>query len=367
MKALRIAALTLLAIFTMGATECQHTDTVVLPEGPKAAALGKTKDEQIVDLTKQASDLKVARAGEQAEAAKAASNIKGILKAKDYLDPSPPVEAIKAEGELGLTRLPPDDPAETVKALERVVLIVTGQRDEALKRYAEADTATKAARAQINAQDVEIAKRDQTIKTRETEIANLKTAADTERTQHAADVKKALDGKDIEIAKIKADFASKERATWVLWTRIAGLGLIIVGVVLLAVFKMITEGAGLAAGGVIIGLISIFIDWLTAQVWFPWMCGFILLGILAAGAYAIYRMWKAHTLQAKTMSALQDLKDEATTLGTDAWSKVAEHLDYRLGDKNSFWAKAQSQAVVALGLVNPKSEPVDTKSVPPTS
>lgn len=349
----------------MGAS-CQTTDTVVVPEGSKATELGKTKDEQIAGLVTQVKDEQAARLMESALASKAASSVKGMLKVRDYLPAGLPSDAIKAEGDLALTRLPVDDPAETVKALERVVAIVTGQRDEANRLYREADAQTKVERTAKEAKDKEIAERDTVIKARESRIAVLEQEKANEQIAHAKDVTDAIARKDKELADFKAEQASKERATWVLWTRIAGLGLIVIGVVLLAVFKLVVEGTGLAAGGVIIGLISIFIDWLTGTWWFPWMMGGLLLAMLGAGGYAIYRMWKKGVLHDKTTTALQDLKDEASTLGNNAWETVSDHLKYRLGDKSSFWGAAQAKAVAALGLVNPKAEATPAiPSVPP--
>lgn len=336
----------------MGFTNCS-TAPVIIPEGPKAAALSTAKDEQIVGLTAQVKAEQEARALEQALAAKAASNFLGVLKALDYMDFSPAREAAAEESKLGKQRLGKDDPEETVKALERVVLLVTGQRDEALRRYAEADSAAKAAHAEITAKNAEIAKRDDVIKVRETEIDRLTQEKLAEQTKHADDIKKVLAAKDAEIQRIKDEAASKERAQWVLWTRIAGLGLIVVGVIIMVVFKIVREGAGLAASGVVIGLISIFIDWLTAQAFFPWMMGAIILATLGAGGYALWRMYKTHTLHSKLTAAMQDLKDEAGTLGQDTWDKVEEHIKYRLGDK---WGREQKHLVGELGLINPEQE-----------
>jgi hypothetical protein len=352
----RVLALLIAALLIVGFTGCQ-TDTIIVPEGPAATALGVAKDEQIKGLTAQVKAEQEARLLEQALAAKAASNFLGVLKALDYMDFSPAREAAAEESKLGKQRLGKDDPEETVKALERVVLLVTGQRDEALRRYAEADAATKTARAEIAAKDAEIVKRDETIKARETDIARLAREKLAEQAKHADDIKKALAAKDAEIQRIKDEAASKERAQWVLWTRIAGLGLIVVGVVLLAVFKLVVEGAGLAAGGVIIGLISIFIDWLTNQPWFPYLMGGILLSALVAAYFAIRRLWIKHELDKRKTQAIQDLRDEAAAKGdTKAIDTLDEHLEYRMGKDGSFWQKQQVKTEVALGLIDPKGE-----------
>lgn len=357
MKLLRPLVIALLAVFLMGATECQHTDTVILPEGPKASVLSTTKDTQIADLAKQAESLRVARAGEQAEASKAASNLKGVLKAAEYMPDGLPTDAAKAEATLGLTRLPPDDPAETVKALERVVLIVTGQRDEALKRYAEADAATKAARALIVARDAELIKLDNVIKAREVEIAGLKTAAETERTEHAADVTKALTAKDKALADYKTEQASKERGWWINATRIAGLGLVVIGAIVLGVFKLPGAGGGLLGAGLLVGLISMGIESLTSQPWWPYLCGGVFLVVVGLSGYLIYRLWVKHQLGDKKTQAIQDMIDEATAKGDlAAVEELKAHLTYRMGDKTSFFGKRQADEVAALGLVNPKGE-----------
>lgn len=348
-----ISSIVLLSLFTMGSTECHTTDTVVLAEGPKAAQLGAEKDKQIVGLTAQVKAEQDARLMEQALASKAASGLKGIQKAREYLDDSPAKEAIGLESDLALTRLPPDDPAETVKSLERVVLIVTGQRDAALKKYAEANAQTAAERAAKEAKEKEIAALNVEIESRKSQIATLEIEKAAEVAAHKADVEKALKAKDAEIKKIKDDFASKERATWVLWTRIAGLGFIVAGALVMIFLHIVPEGAALVGVGVVIGLVSIFIDWLTSQAFFPYLMGFILLAALVAAGIGLYRLWKAHTLSTKVTAALQDLKDESTTLGNDVYKKVEEHLDYRLGDKGQ---AALSKLTASLGLIDPKGE-----------
>jgi hypothetical protein len=133
------------------------------------------------------------------------------------------------------------------------------------------------------------------------------------------------------------------------------------GAVLAIVFHIVPEGAAFVGVGVVIGLVSIFIDWLAAQIWFPWACGGIILALLTAGGFALYRMWKQKTLQVKVTAALQDLKDESTTIGNDLWSKVSEHLDYRLGEKDG---AAQKKLVASLGLVNPTAEIVKENQTP---
>lgn len=357
MKIFRILSFLLLVSFIGMGNSCQTVDsTVVLPEGPTATQLNKTKDEQIKELTKQTEDLKVARESEKKEAAKAASSLKGIDKAREYLPDTPAKEAIGEESKLAQNRLPKDDPEETVRALERVVLLITGQRDAALQKYKEADSAAQKAREEITRKDKEIQIRDNELKVRDEQIVKLNNDAQLEKEKHKNDIENLIKQKDKEKVDLIKEFESKERAQWVLWTRIAGLGLIVVGALVMAVLKALPEGGGLIGAGVIIGLVSIFIDWLTKQAFFPWLMGLLVFLILVAGGYFIYRSWKTKTLHAKTVAALQDFRDESVTLGQNAWEKISEHMKYRLGDKNSFWGKEQMKEVAALGLINPKAE-----------
>jgi hypothetical protein len=338
-------------------SQCQSTSTVVAPQGPTATELSAAKDQQIETLKKQAEEQKAQRAREQAEASKAASSIKGgILKANAYQPAGPPTDAINEEAKVALTRLPSDDPAETVASLERAIKMIEGKREEALALYAAARKEAEVKQQVIVAKDKELEKRDQEISKRDAEIADLTRAAQIEREKAAADLAAALAKKDKELADFKAEMASKERRWWINATRIAGLGLILIGVLAMIVLKAIPEGAALTGSGILIGLISIFIDWLTAQWLFPWLCGLILLVILGAGSYAIYRMWRTKNLNDLKTAAIQDQRDESAILGDDRWEKFSEHLKYRMGDKNSFWGKAQMKEVAALGLVNPAGE-----------
>ncbi len=347
----RFIALSALAMLMMG-SQCQTDKTIVLPEGPKATELGAAKDEQIKGLSAQVKAEQDARALEQGLAAKAASNIKGILKAKDYLDPSPPVEAIKAEGELGLQRLPTDDPAETVKALERVVLIVTGQRDEAQRLYHEADAQTKLERAAKEAKDKEIAKREEAIKVRDTNILRLEKEKIAEAAAHKKDVEDRL-------AALKKHYEDEQNAWMMRLFGICSIACVFLGIGIIAVSQgrlLIPGGILVVAGGLAI-LARTAIVAITAAPWFPYVAGLVILLVLGALGYAIYRVWAKHGLDDRKTQAIQDFIDENTTKGNlAAVEELKAHLTYRMGDKDSFWGKRQAGEVAALGLVNPKGE-----------
>lgn len=353
MKSFRILFILSITFLTLGNRGCITNDTVILPEGPRAAELGKTKDEQIVGLTAQVKAEIKAREDERMQASLAAADFEIILFTANHLTPGLPRHAVEEEARLGKSRSPAPNPEEISKGKDRIIDILNGNVAAAQAAYDKAfDEATKA-KVTIVAQNDEIAERDTKLAARATDITKLEADKKTEQETHKSDVIKAFATKDLAIEHLKDEYASKERATWVLWTRLAGLAFIVGGAVIAIVFHIVPEGAAFVGVGVLIGLVSIFIDWLTSQIWFPWLCGGIGLLILGLGGYALYRMWRKGVLQTKVTAALQDLKDESTTLGNDVWSKVSEHLDYRLGDKDG---AAQKQLVASLGLINPKAE-----------
>lgn len=342
----------LLAFFTLGNRGCVTPNVIVLPEGPKAVALDKTKDEQIAQQAAQIKAKDDVNASNQATAAKAASSVKGMLKVRDYLPAGLPSDAIKAEGDLALTRLPPDDPAETVRALERVVLIVTGQRDEAQKRYEQADAQTKAERAAKEAKDVEISKRDQDIKARDGEISKLAVDAKTEKAAHLKDVQST-------ISRLEKERDEAEQKSIMFWLGIGAIVLVVGGIVLIAVSsgQMIVQGSILSVGGGLVILLRLGYLSLIAAPWFPYVAGIVAAIILGAIIWAIWHMWVKHKLDEKKTQAIQDLRDESAAKGdTKAIDALDQHLEYRMGQDGSFWQKQQSKTEVALGLVDPKGE-----------
>jgi len=336
-------------------TGCETANTLVAPQGNKTTELLASKDNQILTLNNQVKDLKNLNEQQQLEAAKAASSIKGILKANEYVEPALPKEAIQAEGEVAQKRLPNDDPAETVRALERVMLIITGQRDEARQKYSEVLNEISLVRKQIKEKEDIIAKRDEEITKRDAEIAKLKIESEKEQENAKINLQNKINQKDKEIKDLIQKYEEKEKSWWTNGARIAGISLIVIGALLLAVLKMVLEGGGLILAGVIIGLVSIFLDWLTHQPWFYYATGGVLLIVFVCIGYGLYRAWKIKTLHTKVTAAWQDLRDEAEIIKNDAWEKASEHLKYRLGDRNSFWGKAQMEELAKSGLINPKA------------
>lgn len=353
----RIAAICILGSLLMGG-QCQNTETVILPEGPATTALGKTKDQQIVDLKAQVKGEEEARALERAQAGLVAANLDTILFiTTGHIDLGLPRTALEEEAKLGLSRSPPPDPTEIIKGKDRAIAILTGEVEKAKSLYDAAKTEAQRAKELIAVKDGEIVKRDDIIKARERDLVTQTAASKAEMETHKADVKKILEAKDDEIKRIKDEQASKERRWIVMATRISSLGLIVAGVLVLALFKMPMEGASIAASGVLVGLISIFIEWLTAQAWFYPVCLIICVFIVISIGYFVYRTWLKHSLSDRKTQAIQDLIDEATIKGDmKTVDELKAHLSYRIGDKTSFFGRKQMDEVAALGLVNPAGE-----------
>lgn len=356
----------LLSLFLMGATQCHTTNDVVLPEGPVSTELGKTKDEQIKGLVEQVKKEQEARMLEKEQGSLAAANLDGILFAVDHIEPGLPRNAIEEEARLGKARLPESNPQEVIKAKDRVIAILQNEVAKAKELYGKAFNEAAQAKALIAEKDKIISIKDKEISDRTLKIADLEAEKVKESELHKKDMQDRLDAKDKELADYKKEQDDKDRKWWVNAIRISGLVCILAGAVLIAIFKLIPEGGIFIAVGLLIGLVSVGFDKLTSAAWFPYAAGVVALVVLGGSAFAIYRMWKTQTLHTKTTAALQDLKDEAETLGHDTWEKVSDHLKYRLGDKNSFWGKSQVKSAINLGLVAPANKDlVDTTTLKP--
>ncbi len=202
---LRILLVLSLGIFSLGNRGCVTTDTVVLPEGPRATELSKTKDDQIAGLAAQVKAEQSARELEAAQAALAAADFETILFAATHLTPGLPRNAIEEEAKLGKARSPAPNPAEIIKGKDRVIAILQNDVAAAQAAYGQAFNEAAQAKAVIATKDGEIAKRDQDIRVRDGEITKLTEAAKVERAAHTEDVKKAFATKDQEIDQLKKD------------------------------------------------------------------------------------------------------------------------------------------------------------------
>ena len=358
--------LTMFAFLLMGFSSCQGANSgVTITEGPVAAELGKAKDEQIKGLTQQVIQEREKAALERQQASLAAANFDGILFAAEHVEIGLPRNAIEEEAKLGKARSPAPDPQEVIKAKDRVIAILQNEVAKAKELYGKAFNEAAQAKAQIAEKDRVIALKDVELDKRGQKISDLEVAKMAEFEKHKGDIKAALDAKDKIMADYKKAEAEKERRWLINASRIAALGLIVAGAIALAVFKMIAVGGGLAAAGVLVGLISVGIETLTSQSWWPYLCGGVFLSIVVAGLVGLYQLWVKHQLSDKKAQAIQDMIDEATAKGdTKAVEELKSNLAYRIGDKNSFWGKKQAAEVIKLGLVNPAGEKAIKGAVP---
>ncbi len=277
----------------------------------------------------------------------------------EYLEDSFPKEAAIESSNLGLKRLPSDDPEETIKELERVVKMATGQRDAALKSYREADAQTKLERAAKEAKDQEITKRDDEIKKRDTKLTQLTIDAKAEKAAHLKDVQDT-------IRRLEKERDEAEQKSIMFWLGIGSIVLIIGGIALIAISSgsMIVQGSILSVGGGLVILLRLGYIYLVAQTWFPYAAGLVAAIIVGAIVWAIWHMYVVHKLDEKKTQAIQDMRDEAAAKGdSKAIDALDEHLEYRMGKDGSFWQNQQVKTEVKLGLVDPKGEAA-LKTVP---
>ncbi len=336
--------------------------TVLAQPGTAAAAVTKNQEAEIVALKAQV----VAGDEKNKEylkiGAAAAGNVHGVLTAAVHVEPGLPKEAVIAEATLAqdALALPTDAPSDLVasysksalEAEKRVNLILTGQRDAARAAYEGAKTEMRGLRDALTAKEAEIEAGKAAVLKIESEKTSLTQAAQAELETNRKAQQAALDAKDEALVKYKAEVASTERKYWVNGIRIACGLLILVGVVAIA----LTKGEAIIQCGIMAGcgIAGIFLaagfDILTSQTWFPWAFGSIALIAAVAFGWWLWYQWRTHQLYAKTTAAMQDLKDEATTQGTDLWSKVEDHLKFRIGDKTSALGKVLTSRLVKRGL-----------------
>ena len=331
---------------------CETAPTVILPEGPAATQLSSAKDEQIKGLVAQVKAEQDARALANQQASLAAADFDTILFAAQHVDVGLPRDAIEAEAKLGIHRLPPSDPAEIIKGKDRVIAILQGEVAKAKGLYDEAHGEATKAKDTIAAKDKDIADRDTLIKDRDTSIVKLTADAKAERIAHAKDVQ-------TRISQLEDEAAQKEQKTLMLWLGLGGIGLILGGVILIAISQghMLVQGIMLSVGGALIILLRLGYLTLVAQTWFPYAAGVVAAAILVAIGWSIWHLWVQNKLHLKTVSAIQDMKDEAAATGdTKGVDQLNANLKYRLGDSTSFWGSRQLGTVVAAGLVDLKGE-----------
>lgn len=348
---MRLLGIGILACLMMGNRGCQ-TSTVVLPEGPISAELGKAKDEQIKGLLAQVKAEMDARELERAQAALAAANLVGVEFAVEHVEAGLPRNAIEEEAKLGRARLPEPNPVEVIKAKDRVIAILQNEVEKAKMMYGQAFDEAKQAKAQIAAKDKEIAERDAKIGAGEETIIKLTADAKAEKLAHLKDVQDT-------ISRLEKERDEAEQKSLMFWLGIGAVALIIGGIVLIAATsgRLVIQGSILSVGGGLVILLRLGYISLVSQPWFPVVAGIVAAIILGTIIWAVWRMWVNHELDKKKTQAIQDMRDEAAAKGdTKAIDTLDEHLEYRMGKDGSFWQKAQLKTEVDLGLIDPKGE-----------
>jgi len=361
-------------LFALG---CETTNTVVAPEGPKVTELLAAKDKQIDGLVAQVKREQEQRKAEQEAASLAAANFESILFAAEHLNQGLPRDAVEAEAKLGKERSPAPKAEEVAKGKDRVIAILNEEVAKTKKLYDEAYGQASQAKKEIENRDEVIRQKAAEISMRQQDIVRLEQEKILEQDNAKKALQAAIDKKDAEIARIKNEAEEKHRNWMLNLLGYGSVGCIIVGIGVIA----LTKGLAWAQGGLLIlgGSLCIFIktsiNIVISQPWFPYAAGVVGLIILGGGGWAIYHLWKTNQLHSKVSAALQDLRDEATAQGSKLWESVEPHLKYRLGDKESFWGKAQMATLGKLGLIDeagekkleeePSTQPVDAQ--PPIS
>lgn len=342
-------------VFALG---CETTNTVVAPEGPKATELLAAKNAQIEGLVAQVKREQEQREAERHNASLVAANFESILFAAEHLNQGLPRDAVEAEAKLGKERSPAPNAEEVTKGKDRVIAILNAEVAKAKKLYDEAHGQAAQAKKKIENRDEIIKQKAQEITDRQEDIARLEQEKKAEQEAAKKGLQAAIDAKNAEIARIKKEAEDKQR-NWVLnLLGYGSVGCIIIGIGVIALTKGLAwaQGGLLILGGSLCIFIKISINVVVNQPWFPYAAGVVGLIILGGGAWAIYHLWKTNQLHSKVSAALQDLRDEATTQGSKLWDSVEPHLKYRLGNKNSFWGKAQMATLGKLGLIDKAGE-----------
>jgi len=356
----------------VGASGCgEDLRTTVSPElGKENAALDQKYNDQIAALKQKAETQTAQLDSVKKIVASAGGSVHGVLVAAQHVEDGLPKDAINSEGKLAADKLAtvvPADPAASLEAEQRVNLILTNQLELARKAYSDENAKVIQAKSEIAARDAEIAKRDAEIVKRDADLVAAKKAAEAERVATAKVTQDRFDAYEQAIQALKNEQAAKERRMWLNVLRFGGFGFCALGIILIALTsgEAWKQGGLLILGGASVIGIGLGFDILTSQKWFPWAFGLVALLVVGGIGWGLWHLWQNNKLYQKTTAAIQDIKDEANVVGSstkDAWDKLAEHLQYRVGAGDSFWGKVVSSRLVARGL---NSDTQVTPSVPP--
>ena len=356
----RILLITLVFLFTTGfvTTEkgCRKdpTPVVVTPMvGPETQKLIDDQNKQIADL--KAKEVENAKLKDQV-----AGSAYGIDIGTNHItDDSKGKKIVEAENGLIKKIVGKPSPETRADADARTISILNDDLVKQKELYGKAIEKIDTINAQIAAKDEEIKKRDQ-------DLIDQKKNSDEEIRKNAAKLQLVIDERDntikdrnATIQDMKDKQAAKERRLWINVLRFGGFGIILAGVLALAVTQgkaIIPGGILILSGSLIIG-IGLAIDIVTSQVWFPYAAFAIGLLVLVGVGWCLWHFIKEHILGKKAAAVINDMKTEAQTLsergitdGDITLSKLQEHVHYRFGDAKSFWNKRLHGEFVADGL-----------------
>ena len=346
----------LLVIALLGLVGCQNRPAPVIN-----AQLGAQNQQLVDDLKTQVATLKQQVAEKDKLLAGVAGSAYGIdIGVKHIEEVGKGKDLVVAENGLIKGAVGEPTPEQRAAAAERSVSILEGDLAKQKELYGKAQTQISETQKTITAKDQEISKRDTAL------IAQEKKAQD-ERAESAKKLQSTIDDFTAQIQKIKDEQKAKERRLWVNTLRYGGFGIVLFGIVALAV----TSGRALFPSLILIGsgslviLIGVGIDVLTSQPWFPYAAGVVGLLCLAGLILLGYHIYRTAVLGRKSIAVLDDIKTEASTLaehgnadGAQLLAKVQPHIDFRFGEDKSFWKKALDTTLVKEGHEEKTSPPV---------
>jgi len=316
------------------------------------AQLGNENQKLVDDLKSQVETLKQKVAEKDKLLAGVAGSAYGIDIGVKHIDEvGKGKDLVVAENGLIKGAVGDPSPEQRAAAAERSVSILEGDLAKQKDLYGKAQTKIEETKKVIDVKDQEIAKRDATL------VAQEKKAAE-ERDKSAKQLQATVDDFTNQIQKIKDEQKAKERRLWVNTLRYGGFGVVLFGIVALAV----TSGRALLPGLILIGsgslviLIGVGIDVLTSQPWFPYAAGVVGLMCVAGLGLLGYHVYRTTVLGKKSIAVLDDIKTEAATLaehgdteGAKLLEKVQPHIDFRFGEDKTFWKKALDTTLVKEG------------------
>lgn len=316
------------------------------------AQLGPENAKLVADLRKEIEALKTQIDQNKVVFSRVAGNAFAIDLGIPHIEESRGKTVVVEENKLIKSAV--GEPKAEDKTLAQARAISILENDLAAQKKLYGDALTK-----IDTTKKELADKDKEIADRDKKLIDQADKAESERVKTAGETQATINGYANEIKRIKDEAAAKERRMWINTLRFGGFGIIVIGIIALAV----TSGGALVPGLILIGsgglviLIGVSIDILTSQPWFPVAAGIVGLMVVAGLVLFVMHLVKVHKIADKSVAVLNDMKTESATLAEagDANAKaVASALEknvaYRFGVPGTSGAKLLENAYVKTGL-----------------